>query len=357
MSGEVTNAEFCNNSAQDDETVNDDARKLLDKQQKDASLADCWSMACQGKGNFVLSQGLLYRKDKVEGQPVCQLCVPTTRREPILKLAHDSVYGSHLGERKTVQRIKLSFYWPGLKKSVREYVMSCHDCQLRAPKLTTDRVPITPITKNHIPFQTLNMDYIGPLEPPSAQGHKYCLCIVDSCTRWSYVYLLKSVTVKAVCDALLDLFVNVCAPKVIVSDCGTNFTSQLTQEMLRKLGCVPRFNTPGHPKASGMVERFNQTCKKMSHHVIQEHGRQWHKFVPLMLWALSEVPNATTGTSPYMLVYGRNPRGPLTIPQESWTGKNDTSASLAQPLADYLLDLRSKLSEAAEFAQSHDDAA
>ena len=99
VSGEVTNAEFCNNSAQDDETVNDDARKLLD-----ASLADCWSMARQGKGNFVLSQGLLYRKDKVEGQPVCQLCVPTTRREPILKLAHDSVYGSHLGERKTVQR-------------------------------------------------------------------------------------------------------------------------------------------------------------------------------------------------------------------------------------------------------------
>ena len=54
-----------------------------------------------------------------------------------------------------------------------------------------------------------------------------------------------------------------------------------------------------------------------------------------------------------MLVYGRNPRGPLTILKELWTGENDPSASLAQPVADYLLDLRSKLSEAAEFAQSH----
>jgi len=35
----------------------------------------------------------------------------------------------------------------------------------------------------------------------------------------------------------------------------------------------------------------------------------------------------------------------------------DTSASLAQPVADYLLDLRFKLSEAAEFAQCHTDAA
>ena len=72
--------------------------------------------------------------------------------------------------------------------------------------------------------------------------------------------------------------------------------------------------------------------------------------------ALREVPNVTTGTSPYMLVYGRNPRGPLTILKESWTGENNTSASLAQPVADYLLDLRSKLSDAAEFAQSHTDA-
>jgi len=269
--------------------MNDDASTLLEEQQQDASLADCWNIARQGKGNFVLSQGLLYRKHKVEGQPVCQLCVPTTRREPILKLAHDSVYGGHLGERNTCQRIKLSFYWPGLKKSVREYVMSCRDCQLRARKLTTDRVPITPITKDQIPFQTLNMDCIGPLEPPSAQGHKYCLCIVDSCTRWPSVYLLKSLTAKAVCDALLDLFVNAGVPKVIVSDCGTNFTSHLTQEMLRKLGCAPRFNTLGHPEASGMVERFNQTCKKMLHHLMQQHGRQWHKFVPLMLWALREV--------------------------------------------------------------------
>ena len=50
------------------------------------------------------SRGLLYRKDKVEGQPVCQLCVPTARSDSILKLAHDSVHGGHLGERKTCQR-------------------------------------------------------------------------------------------------------------------------------------------------------------------------------------------------------------------------------------------------------------
>ena len=76
-----------------------------------------------------------------------------------------------------------------------------------------------------------------------------------------------------------------------------------------------------------------------------------------MLWSLREVPNATTGVSAYKLVYGRNPRGPLSILKESWTGENDTSASLAQPVEDYLIDLKSKLSEAVNFAQTHTDAA
>jgi len=120
--------------------------------------------------------------------------------------------------------------------------------------------------------------------------------------------------------SLLELFVNVGVPKVIVSDQGTNFTSVLTREMLSPLGCCPRFNTPGHPEASGMVERFNQTYKNMLAHVVQLHHRQWHRFVPLMVWALRDVPNATTSVSPFKFVYGRVPRGPLAILKESWAG-------------------------------------
>jgi len=57
----------------------------------------------------------------------------------------------------------------------------------------------------------------------------------------------------------------------------------------------------------------------MLFHVIQQHGRQWHRVIPMAVWALREVPNATAGVSPYMLVYGRLPRGPLAVLKESWT--------------------------------------
>jgi len=97
------------------------------------------------------------------------------------------------------------------------------------------------------------MDCIGSIEPRSAQGHRYCLCIVDNCTRWPTVYALKSLTARAVCDALVDLFANVGVPSKVISDNGTNFSSQITQELLRRLGCSPIFATPGHPQASGLV--------------------------------------------------------------------------------------------------------
>jgi len=127
--------------------------------------------------------------------------------------------------------------------------------------------------------------------------------------------------------------------------------------MLSRLGCSPRFNTPGQPEASGLVKRFNQTCKNMLYHVIQQHGRQWHKILPLMTWAIHEVPFSTTGVSPYMLVYGRAPRGPLAVLKESWTGERDVSLHHNKPVEDYLVDLRDKLDAIADLATSHADRA
>ena len=141
--------------------------------------------------------------------------------------------------------------------------------------VTLDRVPITPITRVDVPFQVLNMDCIGPIDPPSAKGHKYCLCIVDNCTRWPVVYILKTLTARAVCDALLDLFTNVGVPSKVISDNGTNFSGQLTRELLKHIGCSPVFATPGHPQASGLLNvstRHAKRCCITSYSSISDSG-------------------------------------------------------------------------------------
>jgi len=70
----------------------------------------------------------------------------------MMQLAHDSVFGGHLGERKTRERMRLSFYWPNLRQDVQQYIRTCTESQLRFRPTTLDRVPITPITRVDLPF-------------------------------------------------------------------------------------------------------------------------------------------------------------------------------------------------------------
>jgi len=88
------------NEGSDDDSLSSRSRNTLsDEQKADVTLATCWKMAKEGKGGFVVSNELLYHQDKVEGQPVSQLCLPQSRRAKVLKLAHDSLLGGHMGEK------------------------------------------------------------------------------------------------------------------------------------------------------------------------------------------------------------------------------------------------------------------
>jgi len=321
------------------------------EQTSDASLVEAFRFAADESNGYFSHDGLLYHKDNIAGQLVSQLVVPAGRRAAIFEVAHSSIFSGHLRERKTKQRTKMSFYWPGMSGQIKRWCAECVECQLRARRRTNDRVPITPIARAPLPFHTLNMDVIGPIQDKAP--YPWILTIVDSCTRWPSAFLLKSLTAKAVCDCLLTMFANVGVASVLISDRGTNFTSQLTQEFLKRLGCSPRLLSPNHPQASGLVERYNATLKGMLAHVVRENPGSWHKLVPLIVWSTREVPNSTTGVSPYQMVYGRVPRGVLAILKESWTGDSPISPCLAKSTVSYLQDLKEKLELAANYAQEN----
>ncbi|GBN31917.1 Transposon Ty3-G Gag-Pol polyprotein [Araneus ventricosus] len=116
-------------------------------------------------------------------------------------------------------------------------------------------------------------------------------------------------------------------PEIICTDQGTNFTSQLTKEFDR-LGVSPRFSTPSYPVSNGLVERWNRVFKQMLHHVIRSDPTDWDKHIPYLLFAYREVPNCTTGISPFRLMYGREARGPLSVLKSSWSERAADLASL-----------------------------
>ena len=99
------------------------------------------------------------------------------------------------------------------------------------------------------------MDCLGPVINYLCE-YNYYLVLCDNATRWPAALPLRSLTAKHVCEALLQLWMITGIPATISTDNATNFTSKLNHEFLKRMGCSPRFNTPGHPQSSGLVERI-----------------------------------------------------------------------------------------------------
>ncbi|GFU12842.1 RNA-directed DNA polymerase from mobile element jockey [Trichonephila clavipes] len=171
-----------------------------------AELALAWKYAKEGKGNYYEVDGYLFHRDKILGESIGQLVILKCRRTEVLSLAHISVFSSHMGPKKTLERIKYSFFWEGLRADVKKFCESCKECQLTRSVRIKDRSPITPVSRPELPFEVVNMDLIGPIDPPSSKGHKCILCLVDQHTRWGEAMPVTSLSAKVICEALLSIF-------------------------------------------------------------------------------------------------------------------------------------------------------
>ncbi|GFT49713.1 retrovirus-related Pol polyprotein from transposon opus [Nephila pilipes] len=171
-----------------------------------AELSLALEHAKEGKGNYYEVDGYLFHRDKILGESIGQLVVPECRRTNGLRLAHTSVFSSHMGPRKTLERIKYSFFWEDLMTDVKKFCESCKEYQLTRSVRINDKSPIIPVARLELPFQVVNLDLIGPIDPPSSKGHKYILCLVDQHTRLGDAVPLTSLSAKGTCEALLSMF-------------------------------------------------------------------------------------------------------------------------------------------------------
>lgn len=142
------------------------------------------------------------------------------------------------------------------------------------------------------------------------------LVICDYATWFPEVFPLKNIKAKAIASCLDQFFSRVGIPKEILTDRGTNFTSQLLQQVYQLLGIKGLKTTPYHPETDGPVERFNQTLVQMLRKFMNEVGTDWDQWLPYLMFAYREVPEASTGFSPFQLMYGHEEQGPLSLVRE-----------------------------------------
>ena len=238
-----------------------------------------------------------------------RILVPETFRPKILQRFHDSPYAGHLGTKKTIARIKRRYLWPKMTKEIKEYVRKCEICAKRKA-VGSSRAPLKPMPPPDHVWQTMAMDIVGPVTE-SDEGYVYILVMSEYLTRYTVTAPMKDMTAETVAKVFIEKIVlQHGVPERVLTDQGTNFLSQLMDELYRQLGIERLRTTAYRPCCDGLVERFNRTLGDMLASYVSKTPNKWSDFLPYATFAYNTSVHASTGQTPFYLMFGREAREP-----------------------------------------------
>jgi hypothetical protein len=245
-----------------------------------------------------------------------RIVLPERLWERTLALAHEG----HQGIVKTKMLLRQKVWWPGIDAQVERLVKVCIPCQATGLKARPEPLLMTVMPEK--PWQVVHIDLCGPF--PTGE---HVLGVVDECSRWPAVRLMKTVTTATVIEKLESVFATHGIPEVIVSDNGPQFVSGEFRAFCEIKGIRHRKVTPLWPAANAEIERFFRTLGKAVRTAHVE-GRNWRREMFVFLLNYRSTPHSTTGVSPAEVLMNRQLR--TKVPQ--YEGLNKPGQVLKEAL-------------------------
>ena len=170
---------------------------------------------------------------------------------------------------------------------------------------------------------------------------------------------MKGQTAKEVAEKCMEYCMTFGIPEAILTDQGTNFTSQVVESLWEMLDVHTLRTTAYHPQADGITERFNRTIKDMlAQFVDQDTQNDWDLKLEKLSFAYNTAVHATTKCSPFELMFGRIPKLPIDLVYDQ-TNETDMRAKYeVEWIASEFVDQQRKEMRAMfDFAAANRDAA
>ena len=255
----------------------------------------------------------------------------------ILRVNHDDPWqGGHFGLNRTLELIRRFYWWPQMQKDVREYCVTCDICQrMKVPRHKPYGL-LQSLPRPERPWQDIALDFITGLPPSKRRGVTYdeILVVVDRFSK-----MVKYLPTKTTIDSpeLAELLIDACfsqygTPKTIVSDRGTTFTSGYWSTLCYYLAIKRCLSTAYHPQTDGQTERANQTLEAYLRCYVNWQQDNWASMLPAAEYASNSARNASTGKSPFEMVYQFSPTLGLNPSNELLNSENEAARAQAERL-------------------------
>ncbi|CAK5075920.1 unnamed protein product [Meloidogyne enterolobii] len=189
--------------------------------------------------------GKLIKKDSES-----QIIIPEKLKIIILNLIHNGHYGIVRCKSKARKYV----WWPNINRDIEDFVKLCQVCQKYAPEEPKlSKYYEWPESKTC--FERIHIDLAGPF-----LGKNF-LVVIDSYSRFPWVFEIKNTNSAAVIKKLRGIFATFGPPNTLVSDNGRQLVSFEFDSFLEEYG-IKHLRSPAyHPPSNGLVERFIQTFK------------------------------------------------------------------------------------------------
>jgi len=279
-----------------------DKDRFIEEQRRDPYCSTLKPGKHTGKADFFLDDdGVVYKRRTNYKH---QLVVPASLVQSVIRANHNPVFVAHPGIKRTFELVALNYWWPGMRKSIEDYVQKCDPCQRRKEKREFVAPLGNPETPKE-PFQVVSIDLTGPY-PVTARGNKYLLTFICHFTKFVKAFPVPDISAETCAKIYSSQIVTRHGTgSTLITDQGRSFVSFFFKETCKILG-IRQINTSAlHPISNGQVERFHRSLHTGLSHYIDSSNTNWDLLTPFYLMAYRATPNTTTGHSPYYLLHGR----------------------------------------------------
>lgn len=292
----------------------------------------------------LIDEKLYLKSSNQTGEIFHRLVIPDHMRDTVFRMIHDDM--GHLGRDKTLSLAQERFFWVNLTGFVEDKIRSCYRCQ--CAKSLPERAPLVSITTTQ-PLELVCIDFLSLEE--SKGKYTSLLVVTDHFTGYAQAYPTRNQRASTVAKILIDDFIkHYGLMQRLHSDQGGSFEATVIKHICKSLGIQKSHTTPYHAMGDGKTERFNRSLLSMLRTLQPAQKANWKDHVSAMVHAYNCCKHASTGVSPYFLMFGRSPR----IAVDIFLGitENENNHSAASDIRARLENAYKAASEAADNARA-----